>query len=158
MHKDMRRKDRLLSDQEALAILEKCQYGVLATVNAEGEPYGVPLSYAVMNGAVYIHCAKTGEKLDNIAANPKVSFTVVGDIRALFDGGFTTNYESCIVFGKAREVTEPREKRDALLALTMKYLPEYADQFDHEMSKEQVTLVFAVSMDQVSGKSRRTKA
>lgn len=158
MHKEMRRKDRLLTDQEARAVLQKCSYGVLATVNAEGVPYGVPISYAVMNDAVYIHCAKTGEKIDNMTANPEVSFTVVGDIRALFDGGFTTNYESCIVFGKIREVTDPKEKRNALLAMVMKYLPEHKDQFDHEMRKEPATLVFAISMNRVTGKSRRTMA
>lgn len=158
MQKEMRRKDRLLTEQEARAVLQKGNYGVLATVNTAREPYGVPLSYAVMNDAVYIHCAKTGEKIDNMAANPEVSFTVVGDIRAVFDGGFTTNYESCIVFGKAREVTDPKEKRGAFLAMVMKYLPEHMDQFDHEMRKEPATLVFAISMDRVTGKSRRTIA
>ena len=155
MHKEMRRKDRLLSDQETRAVLEKGRYGVLATVDADGAPYGVPISYAVMNGEIYFHCAKTGEKLDNIARNPAVSFTVVGDIQPVFDGGFTTNYESAVAFGKAREVTDPKEKRDAFLAMVMKYLPGHADAFDHEMRKEPNTRMFAVSCDRLTGKSRK---
>ena len=43
----MRRKDRQVSDEEAMAYLKAAEYGVLSTVGPDGEPYGVPLTYAV---------------------------------------------------------------------------------------------------------------
>lgn len=159
MHKEMRRKDRLLTDEEARAILEKGEYGILATVNAEGEPYGVPISYVLMNDAIYIHCATQGEKLDNLARNPMVSFTVVGFTEPVGgQPGLSTYYESCIVFGKAREVTDVKEKIDSLKALTLKYLPEFMDVYEVEIKKEKITKVFAVPLDRVTGKAKKKTA
>ena len=158
MHKEMRRKDRLLSNTEALAVLDKCKYGILSTVNAAGEPYGVPISYAVINGAVYIHSSTTGEKLDNLACNPTVCFTVVGDTEPTGETGFSTYYESCIVFGKAREITDVEEKTAALKAMAMRYLPEFMHNFEREIQKEKVTRVFAISLDRVTGKSKKKTA
>ena len=156
MHKDMRRKDRLLTDEESRVILEKGEYGVLATVTADNEPYGVPISYVLMNDVIYIHCARDGEKIDNIAHNPAVSFTVVGLAEPVGgQPGLSTYYESCIVFGKAREVTDPTEKSGALMALTMKYLPEYKHLYDVEIKKVNATAVFAIPLDRMTGKSKK---
>ena len=156
MHKDMRRGDRRLTDEESRTILEKSEYGILATVTATGEPYGVPLSYILMGDAIYIHCAMDGEKVDNIIANPAVCFTVVGFAEPVGgQPGFSTYYESCIVFGNIREVTDATEKHDVLLALTMKYLPEYKDLFEVEIKKAGITRVFAIPLDRVSGKSKK---
>ena len=41
----MRRKDRELPRELALAVTDKCAYSVLATVNPDGSPYCVPLSF-----------------------------------------------------------------------------------------------------------------
>jgi len=41
---DMRRKDRALSEEEAQALLDRTEYGVLSTVGGDGRPYGVPLN------------------------------------------------------------------------------------------------------------------
>ena len=42
---NLRRKDRGISHQEAVELLDKVEYGVLSTVDKNGQPYGVPLSY-----------------------------------------------------------------------------------------------------------------
>ena len=39
-------------------------------------PYAVPMHYTVMDGQIYLHCAKTGYKLDAIARDDRVCFTV----------------------------------------------------------------------------------
>ena len=75
MFREMRRKERQLSAEAALAILEKCSWGTLSTVGEDSWPYGVPVNYAVIGNALYFHCAKTGHKLDNISHCDKVSFT-----------------------------------------------------------------------------------
>ena len=156
MHKEMRRKDRLLTDEESRVILEKGEYGILATVTADNEPYGVPISYVLMDNAIYIHCAMDGEKIDNIAHNPIVSFTVVGFVEPVGgQPGLSTYYESCIVFGKVREVSNAKEKNDALMALTIKYLPEYKHLYDVEIKKVNTTKVFAIPLDRITGKSKK---
>ena len=158
MSNEMRRKDRALSHEEAIAVLERGEYGILATVDADGQPYTTPLSYMVMNGKVYFHCALKGQKLDNIAANPAVSFCVVGPTEPVYDNGFSTYYESCIVSGKVAKVTDEKERHESFLVLAKKYLPEFMDKAEDAIAKTgKASLVFTISLDRVTGKSKRRK-
>ena len=43
--KKMRRKDRAITEEEIIALLNKVEYGVLSTVSENGKPYGVPLNF-----------------------------------------------------------------------------------------------------------------
>ncbi len=110
MFREMRRKDRELGYEEIINILMNNMYGVLSTVSQEGYPYGVPVSYVYNQEEIYFHCAGEGHKFDNISADRKVSFCVVGQTCVLPDK-FSTNYESVIAFGEAREVFD-EEKID----------------------------------------------
>ena len=157
MSRDPRRKDRAISDDEARAVLDQGEYGILATVDAEGQPYAVPLSYILYDNALYVHCALKGHKVDNIEANPKVSFCVVGPTEPVcHENGFSTFYESCVVFGTARVVPDGQEKHDALYALTRKYFPEEDESVERAITRHgPATLVYAISLDRVTGKAKR---
>ena len=48
-------KDRGLSADEALEVLEEGEFCVVSTVDADGMPYGVPLSYVMLTA----RCAST---------------------------------------------------------------------------------------------------
>lgn len=41
----MRRKERLMTDEAALEIINSCDYGVLCIHDDSGYPYGVPVNY-----------------------------------------------------------------------------------------------------------------
>ncbi|MDB1923506.1 pyridoxamine 5'-phosphate oxidase family protein [Clostridium tertium] len=110
MFKEIRRKDRKIEISEAIDMLEICEYGVLSTVNENGYPYGVPLSYVYANDSIYFHSAVEGDKLENIKNNDKVSFCVVGQTDVLPDK-FSTKYEIVIIFGRAKEVFEDEKKK-----------------------------------------------
>ena len=69
MYREIRRKDRILSEEEMFRILEEAPYGVLSTVGEDGIPYGVPISFVYKEGAIFFHAAVEGHKLDNIKAN-----------------------------------------------------------------------------------------
>ena len=77
--KAMRRKDRQVSAEEAMEYLKASVYGVLSTVGPDGEPYGIPLTYAVEEGgkSLVFHCARDGYKLDCFAVNPRAHFVAV---------------------------------------------------------------------------------
>ncbi|MDF2891616.1 MAG: Pyridoxamine 5-phosphate oxidase-related FMN-binding [Clostridia bacterium] len=107
MHREMRRKDRQTSTEAAMDILQRGEYGILATLGENNMPYAVPLSYANVENCIYFHCAKVGHKLDNIKANSKVSFCVVGDTKVI-PNQFSTSFESIIAFGTA-EIIEDKE-------------------------------------------------
>lgn len=121
----MRRKDKALPMDAIVLLLQAAEYGVLSTVDAQGQPYGVPLNYVFSRGCLYFHCALEGRKLDNLLANRKVSFCVVGRTR-LLPAEFSTEYESVIVRGEAVEV-QGAERHQALLELIEKYSPEFID-------------------------------
>ena len=73
--REMRRQDRRLDDDGIKEILRIGEYGVLATVTAEGQPYSVPMSYAYDedSGAIYMHCtADGGQKIDDILSEHHV--------------------------------------------------------------------------------------
>jgi len=150
----MRRKDRLITDTEAFSILEKGEYGVLSTVSADNEPYGVPLNYCFMNECIYFHCAVDGRKVNNINNNPRVSFCVVGKTEVLPDK-FATNYESCIVQGLAAEISG-EEKQSALEGLIHKYSADFVAEGVKYIEKLiDKTRVFKISIESISGKARR---
>ena len=155
----MRRKDRALTDAEARALLEKGEYGFLATVGDDGLPYGVPLSYVLMDGKLYFHSAMQGRKIDNLAHCPQVSFTVVGQTRPVYTKNFTTWYESVMAFGPVAAVTDEDEKFRALYALAGKYLPEHMDKAEgdirHSLAR---TAVYAMTIDILPGKAKRPRA
>lgn len=154
MFKEMRRKDRALEDTETLEILKKCDYGILSTIDKNGYPYGIPLSYVYMDNALYFHSAKEGSKLDNISYNDKVSFCVVGKTSTLPDK-FSTKYESVIVFGKASEVIDV-EKNKALLEILNKYSPNFIEQGkDYIQNAGAITKVIKISIKHISGKARK---
>jgi hypothetical protein len=60
MQYKLRRKDRVLSETDTRALLERGEYGVLSLCCAAGEPYGLPLSYCVLDTAIYFHCTLEG--------------------------------------------------------------------------------------------------
>lgn len=153
MFRKMRRNDRQSTEEYAITILRNCEYGVLSTVNQEGYPYGVPLSYVYKDSNIYFHSALTGHKLDNITNNPKVSFCVVGNKKSLPEK-FTTSYESVVIFGQASEVTG-EEKKDALLALLDKYSPAYLEKGkEYVKNSKDTTTVMKITIEQITGKVR----
>lgn len=150
----MRRKDRLIPEADAFSLLEKCEYGIISTVSADNNAYGFPVNYALLNKAIYFHCATEGKKIDNITANPRVSFCVVGQTEIL-QQEFSTKYESCIVDGYASEVFAT-EKKSALEALVRKYSPDFIPEGVLYIEKlKDKTRVFKITIDKISGKAKR---
>lgn len=153
MFREMRRKDREIGQERILDILKKQQYGILSTVDSEGQPYGLPISYVYHHEAIYIHCATEGHKLDNLLKNPKVSFCVVGDTNVIPDK-FTTDYESVIAFGEAGMITG-EEKEAALIEILHKYSPDFLEKGKlYIKNAADKTKVMKISISHMTGKAR----
>ena len=121
--REMRRKDRMMSADDAIQVLKDGDYGVLATVCEDGKPYSVPLSYAYdeTKNAIYIHCsAAGGQKIENIRNNNSICFTVVS-MAKIMPELLTTFFKSVNVTGTVEIVEEEAEKRYALMAIVKKY-------------------------------------
>lgn len=155
MAHSMRKTEREITREEARTLLVQGAYGILATCSADGQPYGVPMSYALEGDRVYLHGALVGHKMENLAENHKVSFTVVGSTE-LVPSAFTTRFESVVVFGRCAPV-EGEEKRKGLVALLRKYAPEHLEAGIRYVEREKDrTAVLAITVEHMTGKARRT--
>ncbi len=152
--KELRRKDRAITEEEAIALLNKAEYGVLSTAAENGKPYGVPLNFCVINHCIYFHCAVEGQKIDNIKQNKFVSFCVVGNTELLPDK-FGTKYESVIVSGEVEEVFD-MNKQLVLEGLLHKYSPEFIDKgIKYIEDLNEKTRVFKITINKLTGKARK---
>lgn len=150
----MRRIDRAVSDTEARTLLAAAEYGVLSMTSTDGEPYGIPLNFALEGDYLYFHCALEGRKIDLLTRNPRVSICAVGKTE-LIPSAFSTKYESVIATGSA-EMVEGDEKRKGLVLLVEKYSPQYVAEGKAYIEKLfDATEVFRIRIDGVTGKARR---
>ena len=120
--REMKHANQQLSNEEAIAILQRGKSGVLALHGDNGYPYAVPISYVYHEGKIILHGAPAGHKHELLARDNHVSFCVV-DLNDIVPQEFTTYFRSAIVFGTVRTVTDPAEKQAALEAVGHKYSP-----------------------------------
>lgn len=85
-------------------------------------PYVVPLNYMYDGQAVWFHYATTGQKLDEIAANPNASFCVV-EKDVIVPEEYTSYFRSVIVCGQIEIVTDDEASR-GLELIRLKYAPD----------------------------------
>ena len=152
----MRRKDREISRDAALAICDKCSYAVLSMTDTEDKPYAVPLSIVRDGEYIYFHAAQSGRKTDCLRRQPHICLTCVGDTR-LTPEDFSTDYESAIVRGIAAEITDPDEKTHALRLICQRYAPSNMAEFDGTLSRHLAhTAVWRITITDITGKRRHT--
>jgi uncharacterized protein len=151
--KSMRRIERQMGRDEAIILLTEGEYGILSTSGKDNIPYGIPISYVLKEQNIYFHCALVGSKLDKIAENSRVCFTVVGKTKILPDK-FSTEYESVIVFGTA-STTCGEEKRMALVEIIKKYSPAFIEEGNEYIERAQdKTIVVKIEIEELTGKHR----
>lgn len=175
--KEMRRKDRQMDEAFAYSVIDKAEFGTIATVNEDGSPYAVPVSMVRLDNKIYIHSATKGNKVENILRNPKVCMSFVGDVhvpdpgpkeeleealkdiekfKKLADEKFTTEFESAVIFGEAVLVTDKEEKILGLRLLCEKYNPWNMPYFDAAVdSGFNITHVIRIDIDEITSKRKK---
>jgi len=149
----MKRKDKEKDAAFALGVLRGGEYMTLATVNADGTPYCVPLSFVLMDGALYFHCAEEGKKIDNIGLNSRVCVSCARYVKTRPES-FSVAYESAVAEGMCETVTDIDEKIAALRALCEKYAKDYMGDFDSAVKKSlHLTRVMKINIDTITGKA-----
>lgn len=113
---------RSMEKDGIIDLLSRAEVGRIATINSDGTPYIVPVHFAFEDGRIFVHCARNGKKLENIALNPSVCFEVdelLGYSIGEKPCSSTTFYRSVIVSGKAR-IVDDRERKEYALGLINK--------------------------------------
>ncbi|WP_019849961.1 pyridoxamine 5'-phosphate oxidase family protein [Desulfitobacterium sp. PCE1] len=151
MFREMRRSKQLLSREDTVAVMDRCTNGVLACLGDEDYPYAVPLSYVYFNEKIYFHSAKAGHKIDAIAKNPKVSFSVI-DEDTIVSKEYTSYFRSVIAFGKTR-IVEGDEWLEAFKALVEKYSGDQSEEAKHkEITGCTRAHLIAIDVEHITGK------
>ncbi|MDR2900141.1 MAG: pyridoxamine 5'-phosphate oxidase family protein [Treponema sp.] len=151
----MRRKDREMPKDFAEHIADICDYAVLATVNADGTPYCIPISIVRDNDTIYFHCAKDGQKIDNMKRQSEVCICCSGDV-SFMKTEFSLEFESAVIKGKAEEVLQDEEKIHALRLICERYTPEYMHAFDSEIARSlNYTAIWKVLIREITGKRKK---
>jgi len=156
----VRRRDRAVEDEAWIrAFLREAQYGVVATESG-GQPFMNPVVfvYDEESNSLYFHTGRQGRIFANLAKNPRVCINTCrmgAVIPAATSAGCDVEYESVVVFGKAKALSGAVEATHALRLLLEKYDPERKYGVDYQpITPEQLarTAVWQVEIEAWSGK------
>lgn len=152
MFEEMRLKKQQLSDEEAIALLEAGEYGVLSSISENGYPYGVPINYIYHDGKIYVHSAMKGHKVKNFARDSKVSFCVVAEAELLQED-VNTMFKSVIAFGRIRELTEMEDKQKVFELMIRKLCPDYISSgLAYVKENRDAARVYEIEIEHLTGK------
>lgn len=151
-----RMKTHPLTKQQIDQLLERAQTGNLATLNPDGTPYNTPIHFIYCGDALFLHGLPKGKKLDNIAHDCRVGFSVYEMAKLLLDPNgkpcdTNTKYESVIISGTAKPVDDMEEKRNVLKKIVEKYTPHL---LNNEIPNNMVngTAVIRIDVTEMTGK------
>lgn len=151
-----RMKTHPLTEQQINRLLEQAQTGSLATLNPDGTPYVTPIHFIYSDGAIFFHGLPKGKKLDNIARNSNVGFSVYEMEKLLPDPNgkpcdTNTKYESAIISGTAKLLDDIEEKTAVLKRIVEKYTPHLVK---NEIPDNMVrgTAVLRIDVTEMTGK------
>lgn len=161
----MRRANRSLSPQACLDRLRQGEWGVLCLTAPDGQPYGVPLNYALLEPgpaapdrikdgvpktkereepaespapvgySLIFHSARAGLKVDMLTAAPQACFTVVVLAEAV-PSALSTRYESVLAFGPVRRLDPGEDGHDDILRqLGLRFSAAYSEELNRTLEK-----------------------
>jgi len=151
-----RMKTHPLTEEQINHLLQRAQTGSLATLNPDGTPYSTPIHFVYYDNAIFVHGLPKGKKLDNIAQDSRVGFSVFEMDKLLLDPDgkswdTNTKYESVIISGTAKLVDDIEEKRNALNKIVEKYTPHLVNnEIPNNMVKG--TAVIRIDVTEITGK------
>ena len=151
----MRRKERQLSEEDTWSLLGQADHGVLAVTEEDGWPYAVPINYVLLDGCLYLHCARDAYVTQAIARDDRVCFTVVPQAR-LVPEHITEVYVSVIVYGRAALVDDEAERERILRAYTFdlgRVPPEIGRRYIEKLGAR--TALVCIRPEHVTGKANR---
>jgi nitroimidazol reductase NimA-like FMN-containing flavoprotein (pyridoxamine 5'-phosphate oxidase superfamily) len=151
----MRRTEQEITDPKAVEeLLKRGQVCHVAMCDGD-KPYVVPLCYGYADGAIYIHCAREGRKLEVLRKNSNVCFeiTIDGAVTkgdAACDWAFA--YKSVIGFGRAELIEDANRKREALDVIMRQFSGPAGPYSEGSLAR---TLIIKVEIASMTGKRSR---
>ncbi|MFX0057414.1 MAG: pyridoxamine 5'-phosphate oxidase family protein [Candidatus Heimdallarchaeota archaeon] len=156
----MRRIEKEISDeQEKLELLKNGKYAIISMCK-DNEPYVVTLCYGYddTKNSLYFHCAKEGQKIDFIKANPFVCGTVIEEKG--YQKGCGQAFRSVIFRGKMVIIEELQEKKYGFDVL-IDHLEEKPDEVKKKFFKKEETYeksgMIRLDINEITGKEEKAE-
>ena len=155
----VRRVEYACDDAWVRSFLAQAETGHVAT-RWDKQPFITPVLfwYDPQVHEIYLHTNVTGRLQANCQRYPEVCFETFRSGEMLPSNialEFSLQYESVVVFGKIRQLTQPEQMRAALYGLIEKYFPAMQPGIDYRPITDQElkrTGVFAIAIESWSGK------
>jgi len=173
----MRRKDREMSAEFGLEVIDRADFGVLSLVDLQGEVYSVPLSIARDGMQLYFHSARSGIKNTLLEEGKKVRVVFVSDVRVpdLFENSqldqiladekgiemlgskvFTTEFASAIVTGTVAIEKSEEGKLHGLRVICEKLVPGKMAYFEATAANAlAITAVYRIDIEEITAKRKK---
>ena len=124
----------------------------------KGQPFVIPINFARVDDAIFLHGAKASRLLKHIeAGHPVCVETTIVDGLVLARSVFhhSINYRSVVLFGRGRLIEDEQEKLTALKAVTEHLIPGRWQEARLPNRKElNATSVVSINIDEASAKVR----
>ena len=149
----MRRTDKEITDRQSMEnVLKEAEIVRLAMID-DGEPYLVAMNFAYADGALYMHSAREGRKIDALKKNNKIAFQTEIDVKILLKteaSNCTTRYTSVFGTGRAFLLEDRAEAIKALDAIMTKHTGRAGSEYPEKVLD--MMLVIRVNIETMTGK------
>lgn len=154
MFRELMRKNKQISLEECILVLQNETRGVLSVLGDDDYPYGMPMNhwYNEEDSKIYFHCGTmSGHRMDALKKHDKVSFCVY-DQGYRKEGDWAWNVKSVIVFGRM-DILDDMEK---IIEITTKLSRKFIQ--DEEYIRKEIelygheTLLLQLTPEHICGK------
>lgn len=153
MFRNIAKANKALSEERCIEILKTTKRGVLSVLGDNDYPYGMPLNhfYDEETGKIYFHSGNYGHRKDAVNKHEKVSFCVITDGQEVEDH-WGLDFQSVVVFGIMKVVTEADQIREFVKKLSLKFTQDEA-WIDQEIEDGlKATILLELTPEHMTGK------
>lgn len=119
-------------------------------------PYVIPMNFGFHDQYIYLHSCNEGLKIDILKNNPQVCISFGQNIELLPSTILcktSMKYQIVLVYGKARFIEDPHEKKEALDIIVRHYYKEKTEdvlKYNHKTIIELV--IIKIQIEKMTGK------
>ncbi len=154
----MRRRDREIASREEIDAVIRAATVCHLAFAADNEPYVIPVSFGYDGDALFIHTARTGQKIDFIERNNRVCFGLEANVRLHSDEKdaceWTFTFESVVGYGIVTELTTSEQKAHGLNRIMEHYSGREWEMGEASLA---TTRVWRIAIESVTGKRSAEK-
>ncbi|MFU8842724.1 MAG: pyridoxamine 5'-phosphate oxidase family protein [Bacteroidales bacterium] len=142
-------------DSEIERIIRHCDACNVAMVDAQNQPYVVPMNFGYTSGFIYLHSSQTGKKIAVLRNNNRVcvSFSTDHQLRWQNEGvacSYGMKYRSVLATGYVEFIEDDEEKRKGLDII----MSQYTDRkFKYSPPSIKEVCVFRVVVEKLEGRA-----